>query len=112
MHATRSSRVRPHSRTESPSETTVLKKTRKKITVETERLWVVARAGRGARGWCAACRAEVHMVGVAEAATLAGLGQRAVFRRVEDGRLHFTEQPGGTLLVCLNSLMNEARARD
>ena len=89
------------------------KTTRKKITVETERLWLVARGGRGARGWCEACRAEVHMVGVAEAATLAGLGQRAIFRRVEDGRLHFTEKPCGTLLICLDSLMNDlARARD
>lgn len=88
-----------------------MKKTRrKKIRVETERLWVVARAGRRARGWCEACRAEVYMLGVEEAAALAGLGQRAIFRRVEDGRLHFTEKPGGTLLICLNSLMNETRA--
>jgi hypothetical protein len=90
----------------------VKKTRRKKITVETERLWVVARGGHGARGWCEACRAEVHMLGVEEAAALAGLGQRAVFRRVEDGRLHFTENSGGTLLICLNSLINEARARD
>jgi hypothetical protein len=50
------------------------------------------------------------MLGAEEAAALTGLGQRAIFRRVEDGRLHFTENPSGTLLICLNSLMNETRA--
>ncbi|HEY0379463.1 MAG TPA: hypothetical protein VGC87_21275 [Pyrinomonadaceae bacterium] len=83
---------------------------RKRITVETERLWVVARGGRRAPAWCEACRAEVQMLCAEEAAALTGLGQRAIFRRVEDGRLHFTEDPSGTLLICLNSLMNETRA--
>ena len=107
----RAFRVPPHSRTESLSETTVVKKTRrKKITVETERLWVVARRGRRAGAWCEACRAEVRMLGVDEAAALAGLGHRDIFRRVEDGHLHFTESPSGTLLICLNSLMDETRA--
>lgn len=89
-----------------------MKKTRrKKITVETERLWVVARGGgRRAEGWCGACRARVPMLGAEEAAALSGLGQRAIFRLVEVGRLHFTEDPAGALLVCLNSLLNETRA--
>ncbi|HEY0006107.1 MAG TPA: hypothetical protein VGB17_15110 [Pyrinomonadaceae bacterium] len=88
-----------------------MKKTRRtKITVETERLLVVSRGRGQVDGWCEICRAEVRLVGVEEAALVAGLGQRAIFRRIESGRLHFTETSRGALLICLESLLQQTRA--
>jgi hypothetical protein len=85
-----------------------MKKTRRtKITVERERLLIVA-SGQGQRkGFCEACDAEVEMIGAEEASLLTGLSQRAIFRLIEAGRLHFSETRRGALLVCLNSLLAE-----
>ena len=85
-----------------------MKKSRRtKVTVERERLLVISRQ-RQVEGWCEACRAEVRMTGVEEAAAVAGLSQRAIFQWIEAGRLHFSETPRGALLICLNSLLEEA----
>ena len=83
-----------------------MKKTKRtKITIERERLLVVATARARAQGWCEPCRAEVKMVGAAEAAAITGFSQRAIFRLIEAGRLHFSETPRGVLSICLNSLL-------
>jgi hypothetical protein len=88
-----------------------MKKTRRmKVTVETERLLVISRRRGQLDGWCEACHAEVRVVGVEEAALVANLGQRAIFRWIESGRLHFTETPRGALLICLESLLEQTRA--
>ena len=51
------------------------------------------------------------MVGAEAAAALTGLSQRAVFRLIEAGRLHFSETPRGAPLICLNSLLEHRGAR-
>ena len=87
-----------------------MKKTRRtKITVETERLLVISRRRGQADEWCEACHAEVKVVGVEDAALVAGLGQRTIFSLIESGRLHFTETPRGALLICLESLLKQTR---
>jgi hypothetical protein len=48
------------------------------------------------------------MISIAEAALVAGLSQRAIFQGIEAGRVHFVELKGGSLLVCLESLLNQA----
>lgn len=84
-----------------------MKKTRRtKVTVEKERLLVISRQ-RQVAAWCEACGAEVEMVGAEEASLLTSLSQRAIFRLIEAGRLHFSETPRGSLWVCLNSLLAE-----
>lgn len=53
------------------------------------------------------------MVTVDEAAFLRKISQRAIFSQVETGDVHFREEPGGELLICLNSLfrdLNEGEA--
>jgi hypothetical protein len=80
------------------------------MTVETERLMVVTRPHGSIEGHCDACEARVRLIAVEEASVLVGLSQRAIFRGVEVGCLHFTETPGGKLLICLNSLWKHARA--
>ena len=80
-------------------------KRRIEITVETRRV-LVAAAGRVPVGesWCVACAASTPHVAPGEAARLTGTSTREVFRRIEAGRLHFTETGGGELLICRNSL--------
>ena len=77
---------------------------RTEITFETEQVWVIRRSGQPVLAWCPACVRQVRMVRPEEAAVLVDLSPRAIYRRVEDGQLHFTETPEGQLWICLNSL--------
>jgi len=45
------------------------------------------------------------MVSVKEAAKLSGKSSREIYRQTEQGSLHSGEKPDGTLLVCVNSLL-------
>ena len=44
-----------------------------------------------------------------EAATLASVGTRTIYRCIEAEQIHFTETAGGQMLVCLNSLAETVR---
>jgi len=46
----------------------------------------------------------VEMITPNEAAKLAGISSRSVYRLVEAESIHFTETRDGSLLICLNSL--------
>ena len=54
--------------------------------------------------WCETCGARVRMLMPEEAARLAGVTTRTIYRRAEDGRVHFTETADGALLICSGSL--------
>lgn len=79
---------------------------RRRVTVETERLLVISHYN-AVQGWCEGCNAQVKLVGPEEAAALAGLSQRTIFRQIESHQLHFTETPDGGLLICVNSLLEK-----
>jgi excisionase family DNA binding protein len=79
-------------------------KKRTETIIETHQVQIVRRRKRAARAWCEACAAAVRMVTSEEAATLAGVTQRTIYRRVEAGELHFVETPEGALLICSNSI--------
>lgn len=72
--------------------------------METERLLVIRRSRHTLDRWCHACQAEVKMIGIDEAAAIAGISQRAVFHLAEAGEIHFTETVGGQALFCISSL--------
>jgi hypothetical protein len=76
-------------------------KTRTEITLETERWIVVSRPGK--RRWCPACAIDVEMITIDDAALVAEVSSRTIFRWVESGVLHASETPQGLLLVCPNS---------
>ena len=46
----------------------------------------------------------VEMITPDEAAKLAGMSSRSLYRLVEAESIHFTETHDGSLLICLNSL--------
>ena len=73
------------------------------ITIETDRVLFIS-SPRKVLGWCDTCGARSEMVPVDEAAALARVNSRTIFRWVEAERLHASETPQGSLLVCLNSL--------
>src|SRR5947209_15101331 len=79
-------------------------KRRVEISVETTRVLVISREQRRRIFWCADCAAEVEMLTVDEAAAVSSTDPRAIFRLLEDRKLHFNETPGSPILICPNSL--------
>jgi len=82
------------------------------ITVETERLLVIRRSPHTFDRWCDACHAEAKMVGIEEAAAVAGISQRTVFHLAEAGEIHFMETVEGQTLFCLRSLSKQRSLND
>jgi len=76
---------------------------RTEITIETSRRLVIRRFSGGSRSWCAECSAEVWMITPTQAAVIAEVSSRTIYRWIEEGKLHFTESLG-VLLVCDTSL--------
>lgn len=79
-------------------------KRRVEISVETTRVMVITRTKERRATWCAACGAEVQMLTIDEAAALSGASPRTIFHLLEGREIHFSELPGGPILICPNSL--------
>ncbi len=77
---------------------------RMKITVERERLLLVSRH-QEVESWCEECGDRVRMLRPEEAAAVAAVSDRTIFRQIESHRLHFTETSHGATLICMNSLL-------
>jgi hypothetical protein len=78
-----------------------------KITIETERLLVIRRSRHTVDRWCHGCQADVRMIGIDEAAAIAGISQRTVFHLAEAGEIHFMETVEGQALFCISSLSKQ-----
>ena len=76
--------------------------------IETHEVWVVRRRAGQPAVWCTECVGQPAMLTTEEAARLSGLSQRAVYRSVEAGAVHFTETADGCLFVCPASLSTAA----
>ncbi len=82
------------------------------ITVETHQMVVIRRNRKSIQAWCNECGEEVEMIRPEEAAALPGTSSRIVFQWIEDARVHFSETPEGSLLICINSLLNRQQKGD
>ena len=82
-------------------------KTSKKteIVVERDQI-IVVRKQPGPMQACGSCGAGSPMLAVDEAASIAGVSARAIYRQIEEGRLHFLETDTGGLLICLTSVLD------
>ena len=58
------------------------------------------------RGDCPQCQTSVRMLPANEAAIIARMSAREIYRLVETGGLHFIEDQNGLLYVCSESLRN------
>ena len=89
-----------------------MKKRRIVITRETDELFVIKIASHSREAWCPQCAASVRMLTPEMTTAVTGLSARTIFRLVEAGQLHFTETPGGVLLICLNSFAHDSAMLD
>ena len=87
-------------------------KRRIEITVEKRRVVVLNRRNRSVHAWCGTCDEQVQMVTPDEAAQLFQVSTRTIYRRIENGRLHFTETEKGFSLVCLKSLETNSNSNN
>jgi len=87
-------------------------KRRIEITVEKHRLLVLSRRNRSVEAWCKTCDEQVQMVTPDEAAQLWNVSTRTIYRRIENGRLHFTETERGFSLICIQSLERNGVSND
>jgi hypothetical protein len=77
---------------------------RTEITIQTERL-VLIRGRRSTRAWCQQCGREVEMVGLSQAAALAG-GVKPTLPDSTQGRgWHVSEDQNGSPLICMESVL-------
>ncbi len=79
------------------------------MTIETEEN-IVQRVGEAQRNflrWCPACRRQVEMVTPEQAAQIAGVSTRTIYRWIEGGTVHLIEDCGDTL-VCISLLSRRA----
>jgi len=58
--------------------------------------------------FCRFCGGQAAMLTPEEAALLAGVGVRAIYRAIEEGRIHFLENASGALVVCLESIREQS----
>jgi hypothetical protein len=73
------------------------------LLVETYELLIVGRSPTG-NSECVQCVDYSQMVSPETGSRLLGVTQREIFRYIESGAVHFSEEDGGSLLVCLRSL--------
>jgi len=85
-----------------------LKKRLVVISVERERVVEIRRQGPPGEAWCEQCRVFTHLLKPEELAAIARLGSPQVFRLLEAGRLHPVRTAGGSLFICMNSLLETA----
>ncbi|HEX8493816.1 MAG TPA: hypothetical protein VF658_13310 [Pyrinomonadaceae bacterium] len=87
-----------------------MKKRRVEVMIETHQTWIIRKPYFSAPAWCQECARTVRLVTADEAARLVCQSTRTIYRLVEERRLHYRETPGGSLLVCLDSLFAGAAA--
>ena len=80
-------------------------KSKASVTIETERLLVIQRSHGSVELWCGVCVAQVDMVGVQEAAAIAGASEREIFQLSEAGAIHIAETTEGRAFFCVPSLL-------
>jgi hypothetical protein len=79
-----------------------MRKRRTEITIEKHELLAIRRGAKPTVAWCPECRREVQVLTADEAAALARLSGREIFRQVEASLIHGTIE--GPFLICVTSL--------
>jgi hypothetical protein len=83
----------------------VAKRRRTEKTVEIHEVYVISQTSGPLPALCAECSAgDAIMVAAEQAAVIASVPARAIYRWVESGMVHYRESPDGSLVVCVKSL--------
>lgn len=81
------------------------------LALEFERTIVIRRRKGPLSVWCAGCNVDVVMLTPDEATVLTSITTRALFRLVDEGRVHFSETNEGLVWICLPTLLGAIRSR-
>ena len=77
---------------------------RTEISVEHHESVIVRRLRSPVHAWCNDCGAQVEMVAADEAARLAHVTPRTMYRWLELAKVHYFERGDGSVLVCAPSI--------
>ena len=87
------------------TEPIVKKRTKTEVSLEIQEE-VAVRADRISMADCPVCRSKVRMIPANEAAMIVKVTARDIYKFVNSGHLHFTEDQHGLLYICSESLRN------
>ncbi len=79
-------------------------KRRTDITMEIDEIVVINTSHASAMARCERCAKRVRMITADEAAAIARVSTRTIYRLVESNLLHFIETPQGSVRICLDSI--------
>jgi hypothetical protein len=79
-------------------------KRRIEITIDRRRLLILKRRVSSVSERCEHCGDQAAMLTPDEAAMLAMVSSRVIYRMVESGEIHYRETADGGLLICANSV--------
>lgn len=74
------------------------------INFEAREFWLVHKTQDEGRSFCDVCDTETDWLTPEQIIVVTGINAREVFRRVENGKLHFKENTEGFLFICAQSL--------
>jgi hypothetical protein len=85
-----------------------VKKTRRtEKTVEIHEFYAIRTTSGSLPALCAECSTgDAFMLAPEQAAVLAHVPTRMIYRSVETGSVHYREAPDGSLIVCIRSLVH------
>jgi hypothetical protein len=80
-------------------------KRRTKITMEKHEVYVIRSSRKLGGVLCNECSERVFLVTVDEAVQISSLSSRAIYRLIEERRIHFAETADGVGLICPATLL-------
>ena len=73
--------------------------------VERPQVFIINRPGVSEQRNCSKCTESSGMITPDEGAALSGVSTRVIYRRLEDGEIHFIETARGELFICVKTLV-------
>jgi len=82
-----------------------------RITVESDRVWIIRRCGSLTRTWCEGCGDEVEFLSMEQASAVTGRSVDEVQNSVLIAKLHTSAGGGTAMRICLRSLLESVPIR-
>jgi hypothetical protein len=85
-----------------------MKRTRRtRTTIEKHEVVLIRSSRKLKRVFCPECAEPVALVTPDEAVRISGISSRAIYRLIEEGRIHLAETPDGVALICPATLLKQ-----
>jgi hypothetical protein len=83
-------------------------KKRLEINFEQREVWRISHSNKSETAHCPVCGDVSQMIAAEKLALLAEISPREIYRKIEQGELHFVETSMKQVLVCLASFTNSS----